>query len=132
MRIDLSKERIEAEYKVAYKLGLVKSPELKEALKHFEYVKGHTPFYGATVNDRYAYFLNLLTFFRLKYVEGCANCDYRKITDEEVENYFESNRDLFTRYFGESFTLEEVESVIRKRIREEDYEKLVRKQLEGK
>ncbi len=130
MRIDLSDKRIEAEFKVAYELGLIKSPELKDSLKHYEYIKGHTPFYGATITDKTAYLLNMLTFFKLRYVEGCAHCDYREITDEEVKEYFATNSDLFTRYFGESFTLEEVESVIRKRLREEDYEKLVRQQLE--
>lgn len=132
MRIDLTRERIEAEYRVACELGFIDVSDFKEILELYDSVKGLTPYYGAPVVNQTAYFLKQLVMFKLLYVGGCAHCGYREITASEIEGYFDSNRDLFTRYFGESFTLEEVSDVIRKRIREEDYEKLVHKQLEGK
>lgn len=48
-----------------------------------------------------------------------------KITDEEKRAFYDENRDLFTRYFGDSLGYEEVSMIIEKRLKEREYEKIV-------
>lgn len=50
---------------------------------------------------------------------------YKEITEEEKKTFYEENRDLFTRYFGDSFGYEEVRMIIEKRLREREYENIV-------
>lgn len=68
-----------------------------------------------------------LTSFRLAFVLRDERIDYpyRELTDDDIEAYWDNNRDLFTRYNGDSFGMEEVRDVIAKRIREEEYERNV-------
>lgn len=68
-----------------------------------------------------------LTSFRLAFVLRDERIDYpyRELTDDDIESYWNNNRDLFTRYNGDSFVLDEVRDVIAKRIREEEYERNV-------
>ena len=47
----------------------------------------------------------------------------RGFLKKEKQAFYEANRDLFTRYHGDSFTYEEVSVIIRKRIREMEYDK---------
>ncbi len=72
-----------------------------------------------------------LTSFRLAFVLRDERIDYpyRELTQEEIDNYWNNNRDLFTRSGGDSFTKDEVETVIRKRLREEEYKENVEKIL---
>lgn len=51
---------------------------------------------------------------------------YREFTEEEKQAFYQENRDLFTRYSGDSFSYEEVSMIIEKRLREQEYEGLVR------
>ena len=67
------------------------------------------------------------TRFRLDFVSESEkvkkNYSYQRISEKEKQAFYEANRDLFTRYHGDSFTYEEVSVIIRKRIREMEYDK---------
>ena len=51
---------------------------------------------------------------------------YREITEEEKRAFYDKNRDLFTRYNGDSFGYREVSMIIEKRLREQEYENIIR------
>ena len=67
------------------------------------------------------------TRFRLDFVSESEkvkkNYSYQRISEKEKQAFYEANRDLFTRYHGDSFAYEEVSVIIRKRIREMEYDK---------
>lgn len=73
-----------------------------------------------------AYLEYELTRFKLAFAsmkkEIKDNYDYREISFDEKVAYYNNNSDLFTRYNGDSFTFGEIEDVIEKRIREEEYD----------
>ena len=76
----------------------------------------------------YEMFLDMfLTSFRLAFVlrDDCIDYPYRELTKEDIDTFWKNNRDLFTRYDGDSFRKDEVEDIIAKRIREEEYERNV-------
>ena len=76
----------------------------------------------------YEMFLDMfLTSFRLAFVlrDDCIDYPYRELTKEDIDTFWKNNRDLFTRFNGDSFDKEEVEDIIAKRIREEEYWKNV-------
>ena len=76
----------------------------------------------------YEMFLEMfLTSFRLAFVlrDDCIDYPYRELTKEDIDTFWKNNRDLFTRYDGDSFRKDEVEDIIAKRIREEEYERNV-------
>ena len=54
-----------------------------------------------------------------------ARYSFREITEEEKRAFYGENRDLFTRYSGDSFSFAEVSMIIEKRLREQEYEKIV-------
>ncbi len=54
-----------------------------------------------------------------------ARYSCREITEEEKRVFYEQNRDLFTRYWGDSFAFDEVSMIIEKRLREQEYERIV-------
>lgn len=54
-----------------------------------------------------------------------AQYSYREITEEEKKAFYEENKDLFTRYFGDSFAYDEVSMIIEKRLREMEYESII-------
>lgn len=54
-----------------------------------------------------------------------ARYSYREFTEEEKKDFYEENRDLFTRYSGDSFACDEVSMIIEKRLREKEYESIV-------
>ena len=85
--------------------------------------------YGTRCYSAAAYLQYELTRFKLDFVEPsekiralgvCPN-----FTDEQTRTYYDKNRDLFTRYFGDSFSYDEVRQIIEKRMREEVYDNLV-------
>ena len=73
-----------------------------------------------------SYLQQELTGFRLDYVsesEKITNRQvFRPISREETRQFYEEHADLFTRYQGDAFAYEDVELIIRKKIREKDYE----------
>ena len=67
------------------------------------------------------------TRFRLDFVSESEKINrqysYPAIREGETQAFYESNRDLFTRYHGDSFSYEEVAVIIRKKLREIEYDK---------
>ena len=67
-----------------------------------------------------------LTRFKLDFVseseEIKRNYNYREISEKEKKAFYKANRDLFTRFNGERFTYREVKMIVKKKIREEEYE----------
>ena len=88
------------------------------------------PVYGLIHYSAPVYLQYELTRFRLDFVSMKAeNYKYREISSEEKQQFYHDNPDLFTRYFGDSFSYEEVEDIIEKRIREEEYHGLIKNLL---
>lgn len=129
------RKKAEAELMLAVKLGFIeeagfegveirrrkKNEKLKNRLLEGKVV------YGPTCYGKPAYLQHELTKFRLDFVSGkAADYTYRVIEREEKERFYRENQDLFTRYFGDPFPYEDVEDVIEKRIREEEYHGRIR------
>lgn len=76
-----------------------------------------------------AYLQYELTRFRLDFVEPSDRIRALGVcpdfTAEETRAFYDANRDLFTRYFNDSFSYDEVRLIIEKRLREEVYDNLV-------
>lgn len=87
------------------------------------------PVYGTRHFSAPAYLQYELTRFKLDFVEPCEKIRTLGIcpcfTDAQTHAWYNANRDLFTRYFGDSFSYEEVRQIIEKRMREEVYDSLV-------
>lgn len=97
--------------------------------------KDGTPVYGTRRFSAPAYLQYELTRFKLDFVEPCEKIRALGIcprfTDAQTRAWYDANRDLFTRYAGDSFTYEEVKQIIEKRMREEVYDALVQDLLRG-
>lgn len=70
-----------------------------------------------------------LTRFRLDFVsekeEIKKSYSYKPISKKEKKAFYKNNGDLFTRYAGDKFRFREVEMIIEKKMREEEYENAV-------
>lgn len=92
----------------------------RETLEHGEIL------YGPVEYSPIAYLQQELTGFRLDYVSESekitARQIFRPISREETRQFYEEHADLFTRYQGDAFAYEDVELIIRKKIREKEYE----------
>lgn len=130
-RLSLERDRLEAEYRTAFSLGLISSPDPSAAEERRLKADSEKAVYGTRSFSREAFLLHEIISFRLLYAEENPRVrhDYRTIEDSEVEAFYNENHDLFTRYAGDSFPLDEIRDVIIKKIREEEYEKLVRENL---
>lgn len=130
-RLSLEGDRLEAEYRTAFSLGLVSSPDPSDAEKRRVDVNSGKAVYGTRYFSREAFYLHEIISFRLLYAEEDSRVvhEYRRIEDSEIEAFYNENHDLFTRYAGDSFPLDEIRDVIRKKIREAEYEELVRQNL---
>ena len=118
----------------AQKLGLVDNCLLtdvelrrqEENRKRRETLERGEILYGPVEYNPIAYLQQELTGFRLDYVsesEKITNRQvFRPISREETRQFYEEHTDLFTRYQGDAFAYEDVELIIRKKIREKDYE----------
>ena len=73
-----------------------------------------------------AYIQYELTRFRLDFVSEKPlikrSYNYSTITSKDMVSFWNGHRELFTRYQGDSFSYDEVATVIKKRIREKEYE----------
>ena len=128
-------KHLRAELIFAKKLELIEDDTLngvedrrqKENHKREEMLQKGEIVYGAEHFSLPAYVRYEQTRFCLDFVSGSEkvkkNYTYREISEEEKQAFYEANRDLFTRYHGDSFTYEEVAMIIKKRIREMEYEK---------
>ncbi|MGN0522245.1 MAG: hypothetical protein ACI4IQ_06370 [Eubacterium sp.] len=97
-----------------------------ENKKREEQLKNNEAVYGLTHFSLPAYLQYELTRYKLAFASEKEEIkkvySYREISDEEKKAFFNENADLFTRYGGDSFSYGEVEMVIKKRIREAEYE----------
>ena len=86
--------------------------------------------YGPVYYTPSMYLQYELTQFKLDYTvfkgEQVGRYPYREITEEEKRAFYGENRDLFTRYNGDSFAYKEVSTIIEKRLREQEYENIIR------
>lgn len=122
----------------ARKLGLIEDGDLsglerRRAARNAEIqekLKGGEPVYGLISYSMPAYMQYELTRFKLDFTEETVgikkNYKYRNISEREKRSFYRENMDLFTRYFGDVFSYEEVELIIVKRIREAEYDKNVK------
>ncbi|MGN1117595.1 MAG: hypothetical protein ACI4RU_03210 [Acutalibacteraceae bacterium] len=87
--------------------------------------KGETVF-GLTEFPLSLYLDYELTRFRLDFVsereEIKKNYHYEPISKKEKKAFYKNNGDLFTRYGGDKFRFKEVDMIIEKKMREEQYE----------
>ena len=90
---------------------------------------GGTMLYGVRHYSEPAYLQYELTRFKLDFVEPCGKIRALGVcpdfTEAQTRAWYDANRDLFTRYFGDSFSYEESRQIIEKRMREEVYDNLV-------
>ena len=119
-------KKVRAELRFAVNLGvesrrLAKKAETTAALGENKIV------YGLSSYSRQAYIRYELTRFRLDFIsEGSAvKYEYTDISEKDATDFYEKNRDLYTRANGESFAFDEVRLIVKKKIRELEYEKNV-------
>ncbi len=83
-------------------------------------------FYGLTRYTFKEYLEWELTKFRLDFISESKEVkkayNFREIPKKELKAYYKSNKDLFTRYSGDRFPYRDVKLIIKKRIREEEFE----------
>ena len=128
-------ERLKAELIFAKRLGLIEDDTFNgvkdrcqtENQKRKQMLENEEIVYGAEHFSLPAYVRYEQTRFRLDFVSESEKIkkhySYRNISEEEKQAFYEENKDLFTRYHGDSFMYEEVAMIIRKRMREIEYEK---------
>ena len=101
-----------------------KNAEAEKALSEGEIV------YGLVYYTPSMYLQYELTQFKLDYTvfkgEQVGRYPYGEITEEKKRAFYDENRDLFTRYNGDSFGYREVSMIIEKRLREQEYENIIR------
>lgn len=127
--------RIRAERKFAMKIGLIfdddmaysDSAMLIKNVNNYESLKDDGIVYGLTSYSRQAYLRYELTRFRLAFISEADNVkyDYAPISEADMRKFYEENAELFTRANGDSFDFDEVKLIIKKKIRELEYEKNV-------
>ncbi|MCM1134871.1 MAG: hypothetical protein NC400_04765 [Clostridium sp.] len=126
-----------AKLKIAFWMGLIPTPDLeaveerrkqKNAEIKNALAEGKTV-YGLTHYTPAMYLQHELTRFKLDFTvykgKKAGGYLYREITEEEKQAFYDENRDLFTRYHGDSFAYEEMRMIIEKRLREREYESIV-------
>lgn len=118
----------------AKKLGLIDDSSLDavakrckaENKKRSEMLEKGETVYGLTRFSLTAYLDYELTRFRLDFVsekdEIKKNYHYAPISKKDKKAFYKNNRDLFTRYSGDKFRFREVDMIIEKKMREEEYE----------
>ena len=128
-------KRIKAELKFAVNIGLIQNDSPK-AIDERRIMKNHQNeedtlinkiVYGITSYSREAYIRYELTDIRLDFASEAEKVkyDYEPISDAEMEEFYKENTDLFTRADGDSFDFDEVKLIIKKKMRELEYEKNV-------
>lgn len=102
----------------------IKNEEIQDKLRNGEMV------YGVTHFTPMMYLQYELTRIKLDYTvykgEALGGYPCRVFSETDLRQYYDNNRDLFTRYFGDSFGFEEVAMIIEKRLKEKEYEDIVK------
>ena len=121
----------------AHRLRLIDNPRLvaveqrrqEENKRRREAMEKGETVYGPEQYSPIAYLHHELTGFKLAYASESEKIADRKIfrpvSREETKRFYETHGDLFTRYQGDAFSYEDVELIIRKKIREKEYEDAV-------
>ncbi len=83
-------------------------------------------FYGPEQFSAPAYLQYELTRFKLDFAAETEQVKktykFSEITEKEMKEFYKSNKDLFTRYSGDKFRYREVKLIIKKKIREAQYD----------
>lgn len=107
-------------------LEAVERRRILENEKRKELLEKGITVYGLSNFSVPAYIQYELTRFRLDFVSEKdlikRSYNYSTITSKDMASFWNEHRELFTRYQGDSFSYDEVAMVIRKRIREKEYE----------
>ena len=125
---------VQACFEFAVQLGQIADDSLEAAErrrileneKRKELLEEGITVYGLSNFSVPAYIQYELTRFRLDFVsekpliKGSYN--YSTITSKDMVSFWNGHRELSTRYQGDSFSYDEVATVIKKRIREKEYE----------
>ena len=127
--------KVMAELKFAVNIGLitddslqgVESRRLAKEAETTAALAENKIVYGLSSYSRQAYLRYELTRFRLDFIseDSVINYKYTDISEKDATCFYEKNRDLFTRANGESFDFDEVRLIVKKKIRELEYEKNV-------
>lgn len=130
-------KRVLAQLEIASWMGLIpkadfeaveerrrqKNKEIEEKLAAGETV------YGITHYTPAMYLEYELTRFRLEFTvytgESVGKYSRHVVTEQEKQDFYDGNKDLFTRYFGDAFAYGEVSMIIEKRLREQEYENII-------
>lgn len=119
----------EAEIEFMRRTGFItERPESLWRKDRRERIKGER---GPARLNYYLFLETLLTSFRLAFVlrDDKISYPYAEIAKEETDRFWNNNRNLFTRYNGDSFEKDEVINIICKRLREKEYLENVEKIL---
>lgn len=129
--------RVQAELQIAVWMDVIPDSDL-DALEERRTKKNQTikkeleegkTVYGTRYYTPAMYLQYELTRVKLDFTvyreEKLGPYTLHKVTEEEKKAFYDENRDLFTRYFGDSFRYEEVRMIIEKRLKEKEYENIV-------
>lgn len=118
----------------AKRLGLIEDDSLEavkqrcqaENDKRAQMLKEDAVFYGLTNFSFREYLEWDISKIKLDFVSESEQVkkaySFREIPKKEIKAYYKNNRDLFTRYNGDRFPFRDLKQIIRKRIREEEFE----------
>ena len=118
----------------AQKIGLIDDGSLdavkirceKENAKRKEKSEKGETVYGLLHFSLPEYLDYELTRFKLDFVAEIEvikkNYNYKEISEKKKKAFYKANRDLFTRFNGDRFRYKEVKMIVKKKIREEEYE----------
>lgn len=118
----------------AKRLGLIEDDSLEavkqrcqaENDKRAQMLKEDAVFYGLTNFSFREYLEWEISKIKLDFVSESEQVkkaySFREIPKKEIKAYYKNNRDLFTRYNGDRFSFRDLKQIIKKRIREEEFE----------
>lgn len=117
-------DRQRAELKLAYSLGVIPGTDDKtlQGMMREKNSKDNAKAFGKTSYDEVSFIKMILARFRVDFVFEKTNYNYRSISEQEIEEYYNKHRQEFLRDNKEYFPLEEMKLVCKKRLRELEYE----------
>lgn len=81
--------------------------------------------FGKTSYDENSFIRYIIAKAKINFVFEKSDYEYKPITKEDVKNYYSKHQEMFYRENQSPFSLCEVKHVIRKRLREMEYEEAV-------
>lgn len=124
----------------AKRIGLIDDDSLEASAKRCEdenakrakMIENGDVFYGLTHFEPFQYLQHELTQFKLDFVsesDRIKNYSFKEISKQDAKAYYKANKDLFTRYAGDKFYFREVVMIVKKKMREEEYDNEINKIL---